>query len=74
MSQKSRHGKRVFDKFIYIDSFINQNAFEAKIKEQVSIIENSRWLYTNSNTGKGIIKVHRNKYGARIIAYDYKSS
>ena len=74
MSQKSRHVKQVFNKFILRDSFISPEDFESKIKEQVSIIEKSWWLYKNSNTGKGIVKVHRNKHGARIIAYDYKKS
>ena len=72
MSSKRHYGKQVFSKLILRDSFLSQEAFEAEIKQQFFKVESSWWLYKNSNTGKGIVKIHRNRQGAKIVAYDYK--
>ena len=76
MPHKQQHGRQIFNKFFLRDSFITSNSFETAINEIISYLEKAWWLCKNPKTGQcgnPIIQVHRNKHGARIIAYNSKN-
>lgn len=70
--RKSIQGKQVFYLFVSRNTFETSKEFEIYIKSQASRLKNSQHLYKLSKSGRGIVKIHRNKHGAIIFAYDYK--
>lgn len=66
--KKVKHGKEVYNKFLRYDHYSTRDFFEEAVEETVKYLKKAHWLYRDQKTG--IIKVFRNKNGARIIAYD----
>ena len=68
MSHKPKYGKQVYNNFFLKEHYSTREYFEEEIKSTVNYLQKSVNLYRDKKIG--IIKVIRNKRGARIIAYD----
>ena len=68
MRRKPQYGKQVYNKFFLREHYSTREYFEQQINTTVQYIQKSPSLFRNQKIG--IIKVFRNKRGARIIAYD----
>lgn len=68
MSRKPKYGKQVYNKFFLKEHYSTKTYFEEEINVMVKYLQRATWLFRDKKIG--IIKVIRNKRGARIIAYD----
>ena len=67
-NRKRKYGKQVYNKFIAKQHYTTIEYYEKEVQETIHYLERATWLYRNRKIG--IVKVFRNKIGARIIAYD----
>lgn len=67
-----RYGREIFNKFFLRDNYMSREAFEAAVQDQLEYLgKNWCWCWINK-TRKGLVKVFRNKHGARVVAYEAK--
>ncbi|MBO5141401.1 MAG: hypothetical protein J6C46_00090 [Clostridia bacterium] len=72
MSQKQKRGTQVSNKFFLKDNYRDETYYEKAVQKEVQRLQEFYWLYEGRKVG--IVTVHRNKHGARVIAYNKKVS
>lgn len=66
--KKQKRGTQVSNKFFLKANYLSNEFFEEAVKTEVKRLNEFWWLYDDRKVG--IIILHRNKHGARVVAYN----
>lgn len=72
MGRKQNRGTQVSNKFFLKANYLNETYHEQAVQKEVKRLQEFYWLYEGRKVG--IVTVHRNKHGARVVAYNKKVS